>query len=51
MVGNFRNLIYVHLINSVSGEQKLSARKAYEWREASYGVNVSIYYTDNGRYA
>ena len=38
-------------MSSISGEQALDAKKAYEYWAASYGIKVNIYHAYNGRYA
>ena len=51
MADHFSNFIYIQLMSSISGEENLAAKKAYERRASSYVGKVKIYHADNGRYA
>ena len=50
-VDHFSNYVYVHLMRSVTGEETLEAKQAYEAHAGSFGVHIKRYRADNGRFA
>ena len=50
-VDNFSGLSYVHLQKTTNAEETLLAKKAFERYASKFGVQVSEYQADNGRFA
>ena len=50
-VDHFSRLSFVHLQESTKGEETLMAKRAFEAYAASFGVKVTNYHADNGRFA
>ena len=50
-VDHFTGYVYTHLMRSLSGDETLAAKAAYEKLADDYGVSVSAYHADNGRFA
>ena len=48
---HFSGLTYVHLMSSLSGDETVEAKQAFERFAAQHGVHVSHYHADNGRFA
>jgi hypothetical protein len=46
----YSDFIYVHLMESMSGEEILQSKCAYERVAAAHGVHVKRYHLDNGRF-
>ena len=47
---HYSDFIYVHLMESMSGEETLQSKRAYERVAAANGVHVKRYHSDNGRF-
>ena len=50
-VDHFSRLRYVHLMQSLSSEETLAAKKAFERFTQQHGVRILHYHADNGRFA
>ena len=47
---HYSSLSYVHFQSSISGEDALDAKKAFEAYARSKGVRIQHYHADNGRF-
>jgi Reverse transcriptase (RNA-dependent DNA polymerase)/GAG-pre-integrase domain len=50
-VDQFSGLDYVHLMESITAEETIEAKIAFERFAASHGVKIKHYHADNGRFA
>ena len=50
-VDHSSRLSYVHLQNSLSSDETVQAKRAFEAYARSHGVNIKHYHADNGRFA
>ena len=50
-VDHFSDLSYVHLQRSITSEETVQAKMAFEAYSRSMGVKVMHYHADNGRFA
>ena len=50
-VDHFSDLTYVHLQESLTGEETVEAKLAFERYARAHGVEVKHYHADNGRFA
>ena len=50
-VDHFSRLSYIHLQPTLSSEDTVKAKQAFEHYAASYGVGILHYHADNGRFA
>ncbi len=50
-VDHFSRLRYVHLMTSLSSQETIEAKKAFEQFAADHGVRIKQYHADNGRFA
>ena len=50
-VDHFSGLTYVHLMESISGDETVQAKEAFERYAADLGIKIRHYHADNGRFA
>ena len=50
-VDQYSGLSYVHLQKTLSGDETVLAKEAFERYARSHGVQVTHYHADNGRFA
>ena len=50
-VDHFSRLSYVHLQSTLTSEDTVKAKQAFEKHASTYGVKVQHYHADNGRFA
>ena len=50
-VDHFSRFTYVHLMTTLSAEETMAAKEAYEQLVNTYGVQIRGYHADNGRFA
>jgi hypothetical protein len=50
-VDHFSRLRYIHLMTSMTSEETIQAKRAFEQFAAAHGVAIKHYHADNGRFA
>eukprot|EP00956_Cyclotella_meneghiniana_P030363 scaffold76066_cov32-Cyclotella_meneghiniana.AAC.1 len=50
-VDHYSRLRYIHLMTSMSSEQTIEAKQAFERFANDHGVKIKHYHCDNGRFA
>ena len=48
---HFSGLTYMYLMSSISGDETLDAKQAFERFAAQHGIQIRHYHADNGRFA